>query len=137
MKAILLIIISGFKRRKILNGLIILLVAVSVCILNLALGLCNGFETRLLDKILSFTPHISVISKNIPKPDPAHYKQMLKIIQGQALIINPDNQISLGVVLKSTKVSDVPKLINNVNIIEGKYPSVNEMLVGNKLADYL
>ena len=139
MKAIFLIIKSRFRHRKFLNGLLISLVAISVITLNIALALCNGFETRFLNKIISFPPQISVSYKSAPdfgglKTD---FKKILSITQGQALAINTDNHRIQGISIKGTKYKDISRLLDKKNLIIGKYPQNNEILIGDKLAENL
>ena len=139
MKVIFLIIKSRFKQRKIVNGLVILMIAISVIALNIALALCNGFEKRLLDKIVSFPPQISIASKSLPHFGTLNttFSKVLNITQGQALVVNTDNQKIQGVVLKGTKLGDIYKLLDKKNILSGKYPLNNEILIGDKLAEKL
>ena len=139
MKAVFLIIKSRFQHRKALNGLILLLISASVCILNIALSLCNGFEARLMNKILSFSPQISMVS--VTNPNLSALKQysskIIKISQTQALAVNPENQSLQGIVLKGTGQEYLSKLLEPEYLFAGKYPENQEAIIGNKLAKNL
>ena len=115
------------------------MISASVCILNIALSLCNGFEARLMNKILSFSPQISMVS--VTNPDLSVLKQysskIIKISQTQALAVNPENQSLQGIVLKGTGQEYLSKLLEPEYLFAGKYPENQEAIIGNKLAKNL
>ncbi|OGH95908.1 MAG: hypothetical protein A2104_07610 [Candidatus Melainabacteria bacterium GWF2_32_7] len=139
MKAIFLIIKSRFKYKKALNGLIIAMIAAGVCALNIALALCNGFETRLVNKIISFSPQINIMTND--NVDLSGLKEeiakIIHIKELQALAINPKSEFTQGVILKGTESKFLSQLLQPENLLVGKYPEGQEIIIGNKLAENL
>lgn len=137
MEAIFLIVKSRILHRKALNILIILLLSVNVCVLNVALALSNGFETNLITKMLSFSPHI--IINSLQKPDLRSFnseiKDIIKIDQTQALAINAEEQTVKGIVIKAS--ASLNKLLKPENLIAGNFPKNGEIMLGEMLADKL
>ena len=139
MKAIFLIIKSRFKYKKALNGLIIAMIAAGVCALNIALALCNGFETRLVNKIISFSPQINImINDNVDLSGlKEEIAKIIHIKELQALAINPKSEFTQGVILKGTESKFLSQLLQPENLLVGKYPEGQEIIIGNKLAENL
>ena len=140
MKPVLYLIACRFKSRKMMNIVSFLVVALCVAVLIVALSLSNGFEKSLVDKIILAAPHVT-LSGNLDDliiPDRHMVKSIENVAQVQSLLMNSDADQVQGVLLRGTSDNDFLKSFSRTSlIVDGNYPSVGQVIVGNKLAENL
>lgn len=88
--------------------------ALGVAVLILVMGVMTGFHNKLLDKILSFNAHVSILSPtdqiiDYEKPvqqlkQSPHVKSVLPVIEGQGLLI--DRKRSHGIIMRGYDQND-------------------------------
>jgi len=139
MKNLFFIAIKRILHRKFVNLLIVSMLACGVSILLLAMGLTNGFEKQLIEKIISFSPQVTVNSKK--QPDIKNVNEEIvysaKINQTNTLVINPFENASQGVIVRQASPETIRKILQNSKFIAGTYPQISQIIIGNKLAENL
>ena len=63
--------------------------------------------------------------------------KIIHIKELQALAINPKSEFTQGVILKGTESKFLSQLLQPENLLVGKYPEGQEIIIGNKLAENL
>ncbi|MGD9579858.1 MAG: ABC transporter permease [Vampirovibrionia bacterium] len=137
MKAVFYLLLCRFKARKFLNLLSFVVIAFCVAVLIVALSLSNGFEKSLVDKIILAAPHVTVSGdmNNIIIPDRLEISSIEDVAQVQSLLINSDTDDVQGGLLRGTSDNDFLCSFSKNNIlVEGKFPSEKQLIIGNKLA---
>lgn len=123
-----------------MNIVSFLVVALCVAVLIVALSLSNGFEKSLVDKIILAAPHVT-LSGNLDDliiPDRQMVKSIDDMAQVQSLLMNADADQVQGILLRGTSGNDFLKSFSRTSlIVDGNYPSVGQVIVGNKLAENL
>lgn len=123
-----------------MNIVSFLVVSLCVAVLIVALSLSNGFEKSLVDKIILAAPHVT-LSGNLEDliiPDRDMVKSIDDVAQVQSLLISDDADQVQGVLLRGTSDNDFLKSFSRTSLlIDGKYPSDGQVIVGNKLAENL
>lgn len=122
-------------------------IALGVATLILVMGVMTGFHHKLLDKILSFNSHTTILS---PTQKVLKYDQItddlkkkswvtaaVAVAEGQALILTPSN--SFGVVMRGYHAADLKekKLIADSILsgsLEALYEQKEGILIGKQLA---
>jgi lipoprotein-releasing system permease protein len=124
--------------------------ALGVAVLILVMGVMTGFHNKLLDKILSFNAHVSILSPTdqiigYEKPiqqlqQSPHVRSVLPVIEGQGLLI--DRKKSHGIIMRGYDQSDfVKSKALSQKIIKGSLQSLynnnDTVLIGKHLARML
>lgn len=138
MDSIFYLIICRLQSRKLMNLISFLVVALCVAVLIMALSLSNGFEKALIDKLIIASPHVTIFgdAEKPVIPGKSEVASELDIAQVQSLSINPDNNQVQGVLLRGTQENDIPELLDGKDVlIEGKFPTAGEAVIGNKFAE--
>ena len=125
-------------------------VALGVATLILVMGVMNGFHYKLLDKILAFNSHTTVLS---PLQSIRNFKRIkaelltiptvhsaVPVVEGQALVL--EGSLSHGVVMRGYAKEDFQrKTLISENILAGTsadlYETEQGILVGKQLAQKL
>ncbi len=125
-------------------------IALGVATLILVMGVMTGFHHKLLDKILSFNAHTTILS---PTQKISGYDKIvsdlkekkwvssvLPVVEGQALVLAPST--SYGVVFRGYLKQDLlSKTLISDHVVEGSlqalYQNKESVLIGKKLAQIL